>query len=267
MRTSDFARALFGISVAALAALSLIYGNFGALVGPFPAWLPLPKLWIYGLGALLLLAGAGLLLSRTALASAGVIAVCGLLWALASIPPALPHPLSVGSWYGFCEAQATLVGAWTLYAVLRRQCEIPAISALTGDRALRVARALLGAAWVLYGAAHFAYEAYTTSMVPAWLPARAGFTYLTGFFHIAAGLGLLFGILPRLAAGLEAAMMGLFGLLVWIPSFFAHPLPPWAASTQARWSETLLTYVLTASAWIVAASLRRSPQGNAATAP
>jgi uncharacterized membrane protein len=133
------------------------------------------------------------------------------------------------------------------------------VTAPTGDRVLRVARALFGAACVEYGVAHFAYAAYSSTFVPTWLPDRMGFTYLTGACHVAAGLGLLFGVLPRLAATLEAIMMSLFGVLVWLPSFFAHPVPAWASRAQVQWSETFLTFLLAATAWIVAASLKSNP--------
>lgn len=256
MRTSGFSQALFGTSVAGLAVLSLAYGNFAPIVEPFPAWLPMPKLWTYGLGAILLAAGAGLLVPRSALASTKVIGVYGLLWSLVRARPVFVQPTVVGSWYGVCEALGPLIGVWILYAVLRRENEAPAVTVVTGDRALRVARALFGASCVVYGAAHFAYAKYTSTMVPTWLPDPMALVYLTGACHAAAGLGLLFGVLPRLAATLEAAMMGLFGLLVWIPSFFAHPPPEWASPAQVRWSETLLTFLLAASACIVAASLR-----------
>jgi uncharacterized membrane protein YphA (DoxX/SURF4 family) len=138
---------------------------------------------------------------------------------------------------------------------------------MTGDRALRVARVLFGAACVVYGAAHFAYVTFTASMVPAWLPGRTSLVYLTGACHAAAGLGLLIGILPRLAATLEAIMLSLFGVLVWLPSFFAQPAPEWAPTAQIRWSETFLTVLLAGSAWIVAESLRSARWGFAPTVP
>lgn len=237
--------------MAGLAILSLVYGNFAPLVEAFPAWLPWPEVWPYGLGVLLLAAGAGLFVSRTAPVSVLVIGIYELVWAATRVRPVFVQPLNVGSWYGICEALGPLAAAWILYTVLRRPANG---TALTGDRALRVPRAIFGGACIGYGAAHFAYAAYTASMVPGWLPDRTGLAYLTGVAHTAAGLGLLVGILPRLAATLEAIMMSLFGVLVWWPSFFAHPVPAWALPKQVQWSETLLTFLLAASAWIVAAS-------------
>jgi uncharacterized membrane protein len=267
MRISGFGHALFGISVAGLAILSLVYGNFAPILEPFHAPRPWPEVLAYILGAVLLAASAGLFLSRTALASALVIGAYGSVWVIARVRPVLLQPTVVGSWYGICEALGPLLGAWILYALLRRQYGAPAVTTLISDRALHVARVLFGASCVGYGAAHFAYAAYTAAMVPAWLPGPTGLVYITGACHAAAGVGLLFGLLPRLAATLEATMLSLFGVLVWLPSFFAQPAPKWAPSAQIQWSETLLTFLLAASAWIVAASLGNNPRGLAPTLP
>jgi len=267
MRISGFGHALFGIAVAGLAILSLVYGNFAPILEPFPASLPWREVWLYGSGAILLAASAGLFFARTALVSAIIIGAYESVWAVARARSVFLKPLIVGSWYGFGEALGPLVGAWILYAVLRRQNDASPMTVMTGDRALHVARVLFGAACVSYGAAHFAYATYTAAMVPTWLPGRTGLAYLTGACHAAAGFGLLVGVLPRLAATLEAIMMSLFGVLVWLPSFFAQPVPDWAPSAQIQWSETFVTFLLAASAWIVAASLRSTPWGLAPTVP
>ncbi len=251
MREIGLAGALFATSAGGLAGLSFLYGNFEPLLDPFP-W---PKAWTYGLGALLVAACGGLLLTRTATASAIIIAACAIAWAMVRVRPILHAPLSVGSWYGFSEAVSSLVGVWTLYALHQRLDHAATIKALTSDRALRVGRILFGASCLVYGIAHFAYVAYSLPFVPTWLPARMPLLYLTGACHIAAGAGLILGVLPRLAATLEAIMIILFGLLVWVPSLFAHPVPKWAGSPHNQWSETLLNFVLAAVAWLIADSL------------
>ena len=47
--------------------------------------------------------------------------------------------------------------------------------------------------------------------------------YLTGAGHVAAGLAILFGVLPRLAAVLEAAQITAFVILAHIPAVFGAP--------------------------------------------
>jgi uncharacterized membrane protein len=247
MRAVGFARCLFAIASAGLALYSLSYGDFAPAGQALPAWIPWREACVYGSAALVLAASAGLCYSRTAPGSVLMIGAYLAAWAVAGVPHVLAKPLSVDGWYGFCEALSSLVGAWILYASLRPTA---------GDRAVRAARILFGLTCVFYGWSHFVYADYTATMVPTWLPGHLEFAYFTGFGHAAAGIGLVFGILPRLAATLEASMMSLFGLLVWVPSFFAQPRPEWATPPQNQWSELVATLVLAAAAWVVATSLR-----------
>jgi uncharacterized membrane protein YphA (DoxX/SURF4 family) len=258
MKKIGLGEALFAISLAGLAVLCFVYGNFAPLLDPFPG----PSVLTYGVAAIVLAACAGLFFARTLAASAITIAVCAVGWAVVRSPPIFHEPLSVGSWYGSSEAVTLLVGVGTLYALHRRRDQATAATALTSDHALRVGRILFGAACLVFGIAHFAYSAYTLPFVPAWLPARLPLVYLTGAFHVAAGVGLILGILPRLAATLEAIMIILFGLLVWLPSHFAHPVPKWAGSLQNQWSETILNFLLAAVACIIAGSLRDKSRGH-----
>lgn len=251
MRKIGLGGALFAASVAGLAILCLCYGNFAMLAGPLPG----PKAWTYVVGVLLAAACGGLLLTRTLAAGAVIVAAFCVVWSVVSVPPIAHAPLSIGSWYGLSEAVSVLVGVWTSYALNRRRSHPATATMLTGDGALRVGRILFGAATLVYGCAHFAYAQYSSLFVPTWLPAQMAWVYLTGSCFCAAGLGLILGVLPLFAATLEAVMITLFGILVWLPTFFAHPTPKWAGSLQNQWSETLLTFALAAVAWIIAEAI------------
>jgi uncharacterized membrane protein YphA (DoxX/SURF4 family) len=259
-------RGFFALAAASLAIFSLAYGEFGPSGQSLPGWIPWRQTWVYLSALLLLAASAGLCFSRTALPGALTIGAYQAVWAVLGIPSILSDPLSIGAWYGFCEALTSLVGSWILYAMLRRQSggsETP----IAGERAVRVARVLFGLTCVFYGSSHFVYADYTAGMVPTWLPDRLGLAYFTGLGHLAAGIGIIVGILPRLAATLEAIMMSLFGLLVWVPSFFAQPRPQWATSPHNQWSELVVNLLLAASACIVATSLRKGPWGFGSRSP
>jgi uncharacterized membrane protein YphA (DoxX/SURF4 family) len=258
MRSVGFSQGLFAIALASVAILSLSYGDFMPIGQVFPAWISGRQTCVYGSALLVLAASAGLCFSRTALPSALTICAYQTVWAVACALPILSQPLNVGAWYGFCEALAPLVGAWTLYAMLRWPVGSRPIAS---ERATRTAQILFGLTCVFYGWSHFEYADYTASMVPAWLPGRLGLAYFTGLGHIAAGIGIVAWILPRLAATLEAIMMSSFGLLVWVPSFFAQPRPTWATPPQNQWSELVVNMVLAAAAWLVAMSLRNRPWG------
>jgi uncharacterized membrane protein YphA (DoxX/SURF4 family) len=253
MRTAGLGQGWFAIATAGLAIWSLTYGDFAWGAQSLLARIPWRETWVYGSALIILAASAGLCFTRTALPSVLTIGAYQTVGAAISVPQILSKPLSVEAWYPFCEALTPLVAAWLLYAMLRRQSrgtERP----LASEGAVRAAQVFFGLTCVFYGGSHFVYAGYTAAMVPTWLPGRMAFAYLTGLGHVAAGLAIIVGILPRLAATLEAIMMSLFGLLVWVPSFFAQPRPKWAGSPEHQWSELVVTLVLAASAWIVAIS-------------
>jgi uncharacterized membrane protein YphA (DoxX/SURF4 family) len=262
MRAFRFSQGLFAIASAGLAIYCLVYGDFAPAGTSLPAWVPWREIVVYASALLVLGASAGLCFSRTALTSVSTVGVYLTVWVLIGVPQIFTKPLGVDTWYGICEPLTALVGAWILYATLRwqtRGSQMPVGAA----RAVSTARVLFGLSCAFYGWSHFLYADYTASMVPTWLPGRLGFAYFTGLGHIAAGVGIVVGILPRLAATLEATMMSLFGLLVWVPSFFAQPRPAWALPAQNQWSELVVNLVLAACAWVVAISLTDRPAGSA----
>jgi uncharacterized membrane protein YphA (DoxX/SURF4 family) len=264
MRVIGLGHVLFALTGVGLAVLSFIYGDLTPMWQFYlPAGIPERETWVYATALLLLASGVGLCFPRTALPSALAFGAYYAVCAATRVTPIVSQPLEVGAWYGFCEAVTALTGAWILYALLRQQSGMRQTPAIAGERAVRVAQILFGLTCAFYGLSHFVYADYTASMVPGWLPAALRFAYLTGFGHAAAGVGIIFGILPRLAAILEAIMMSLFGLLVWLPSLFAQPTPKWATPPLNQWSEIVVNLMLAAAAWIVATSLRNRPWGFA----
>ena len=253
MRIAGLGQGLFAIASASLAIWSLTYGDFAWGAQSVLAWIPWRETWVYASALVILAASVGLCFPHTALPSVLTIGAYHAVGAAISVPQILSKPLSIGAWYPFCEALTALVGASVLYAMLRRRSRGPGML-IVSEGAVRTAQVLFGLTCVFYGWSHFVYADYTASMVPTWLPNRLAFAYFTGFGHVAAGIAIIFGILPRLAAVLEAIMMSLFALVVWVPSFFAQPPPRWATPPEHQWSELTVNLVLAASAWIVAIS-------------
>ena len=253
------ARGVFALASTSLAIWILVFGQW--VPQPLPAGLALRDILTYAGALVILLASVGLCVARTAVASVLTLGAYQAVSAALAVPQALATPQSLDAWYPFFEAVTPLAGAGVLYVMLRRAMRGPG-AARAERTTLRVAQSLFGVTCVFYGASHFAYAAYTATLVPAWLPARLVVAYATGACHVAAGLAIILGIVPRAAAALEATMMSLFGLVVWVPSFFAQPRPSWATPAAQRWSELVVTFVLAAAAWAVTLSFGREPSAH-----
>jgi uncharacterized membrane protein len=249
------AHVAFALGISGLGALCLVYGDFAEQWQSVPPWFAWPRGLAYASGAVLLAGGVGLLFKRTAARCALALTAYLLIWVLVRASDLVRHVTSMGLWYAFCEALAPAIGGWILWASLAPASDSPRVDLWSGERAMRVARISFGGSCVVFGLSHFAYADFTAEMIPRWLPAHLWLVYFTGACHAAAGLGIVSSFFARLAATLEALMLGSFVLLVHVPSLVMAPPPAWGPSPQIQWTELLLAWVLAASAGTVAASL------------
>jgi uncharacterized membrane protein YphA (DoxX/SURF4 family) len=115
-----------------------------------------------------------------------------------------------------------------------------------------------------FGLEQLFYLANTASLVPKWIPPGQMFWAIatTIAFGLAA-IALLTGLMARLAARLNTAMLLGFGLLVWVPILIVDP------HTLSNWTESAETLGIAGSAWMVAEYLgqRRThvPSGQTST--
>ena len=254
MRVADAGRVVFALAFITLGLLSVFSQDFASVWQPVPEGVPGRPFLALISGAVMAVGGAGLLLRRMLVPAAFVMMIYTLLWLLAlHVPRVILAPMHEVTWGG-CAEIVTLVAATTvLYACTATPDDKPYIAALSGTPALRVARIAFALAVPLIGLEHLVYAKETAAMVPSWLPYRMGWAYFTGIAHIAAGLAIAVNVLPRLAATLEAWMMGGFTVLVWIPMVMATP------SQRFAWTGLAISAVITAAGWIVAASYAQVP--------
>ncbi len=251
-RDTEPTRILFATGMIGLGILGLVYGDFALQWQPVPAWLPWRGAFAYAAAIIEVAGGIGLLFRRSATMSVRILFPYLLLWMLLKVPAVVKMPRMEATWLGVGEIAALPAGGWVLFARLANLRDGTALKIATGPGGTRSAQLLFGLALRPIGLSHLVYPAETAALVPAWLPVRTGWAYLTGAGQIASGLGVLFSILPRVAAAAEAAMLTLFALLVWVPAVVAAP------TARLPWTALLITWAIAAAAWVVAASMARN---------
>jgi uncharacterized membrane protein len=249
LRRVGIGQLFLALSFIVIGAICLWARDFLLYQEPVPQGIPGRETLALISAALMLFGGIGLLLPATAKRSALILTALVALWVLVlELPRALAHPLVEVNWLGVGEDSSLMAGAWLIY------CAAPSVRAAAaahGDASVRIARIVFGVALVPIGLSHFFYIKDAVALVPTWMPLRAPLTYLGGAGHIAAGLAIAFGVVPRLAATLEAGMQTLFTLICWVSAVVVAP-----ADRQA-WVNLCISTAVTAAAWAVAESYDR----------
>jgi uncharacterized membrane protein len=235
-------RLAFAASMIGLGVIGLIVGDFANVWQQVPAAMPGYTILAYACAVVSLLGGLGLLIPRAAPMASRVLLVYLILWlVLIRVTGVIAAPLVEDRWSGLGENSVLVAGALVLFAWLNPQSPIAA-------RSLTVARYLFALGVTPVGLSHLVYAHGATAFVPRWLPFRLQLVVFTGVAHIAAGLAVLFNVVPRLAAYLEAAMITSFTLLTWIPD-----VP--GGTPVFHWTAFFISFAIGNAALLVAASL------------
>jgi uncharacterized membrane protein len=262
-RVAGAGYAALAVTLAVIGIAGLIRGDFADFWDEVPDGLPGRGALYYVCACIALASGAGLLWRRTALPAARLLLAWMLLWLLAfKVPLIVAAPGVEGPYQDASETLVIIAAAWVLYAVPAGEWDRRWLALVTGERGVRVARVIYALAMIGFGLSHFVYLKLTAPLVPAWLPGPVTWSYLTGGAYLAAAAGMLSGVLARPAAVLSAVQMAGFTFLVWPPIALQGHMRP------SQWVEFVVSWALTAGAWVVADSyqggswllLRRRPQ-------
>jgi hypothetical protein len=183
--------------------------------------------------------GIGIEYSRTARSASVVLGVIYLLFSLACIPGIIAAPAIYVHYGSFFEQFSLLCGAIALYAATESN---PSQALAFG----RVARLGLGVCAISFTLSQILYLPITADLVPKWIPPNQTFwAILTTIAFALAAISILIHRQARLAIRLMTLMLGLFGVLVWVPRLIAHP------EVHLNWSEFALTFLITGAVWMV----------------
>jgi uncharacterized membrane protein len=247
MPLKDLSRFFLAATMIAIGLIALVSGTFAPIWQPVPEVVPGRLLLTYLSTFILLGCGAGLLSKRTAGSAAIVLLAYLTIWTiLFKVPFIIRAPLVEVSYQSCGENLVLVAAAWALYVWFGK-------GVLAGSAALRIAHLLYGLALIAFGLSHFFYLEMTAPLVPQWLPGHVFWAYLTGGIYLTSGLAIAVGFAAPSAALVAAVQITLITLLVWGPILFAGPM------TAEHWQETIVSWALTAAAWVVAASFDRVP--------
>jgi hypothetical protein len=244
MKTASYGRFVFGASAVLFGVIALTWHDADT-------WQNLQHIWSLPFGTVIgeclmgaqIAAGIGVLYPRTARLGSVVLCVVYLCFSLACIPDIIAAS-NIYQRYGgsFFVFFSLLCGAIAVYGA----------TGLNGPKALvfgRLTRLGLGVCAISFTLGQALLLRETAHLVPKWIPPNQMFwAILTTMAFALAAIAILSNRRARLAIRLVTLMLGLFGVLVWVPYLIAH------SQAHFNWSECVLTFLVTGAAWAVADS-------------
>jgi len=229
--SSNLGRHVFGVASLAFGLVTLAWHDYND-------WHP-PLFIVYAAAAALIFGGAAIQFHRTAKTGAAVLGAVYLVFALRCVPGIVHAPWTYISWGNFFEQFSLVTGAAIAYARLS--------STWSRETLNRIGRILLGLCTISFTLEQAFYLQATADLVPKWLPPSPTFwAVATTVLFALAAVALLTNRMVLLAARLLTLMLMLFGLLVWVPPLLSDP------RSHSNWSETVETFAIAGSSWILA---------------
>jgi hypothetical protein len=242
MKTASYGRIFFGASAVLFGVIALMWRDVDTWQSLHPILrLPLGSVIGACLMAAQIAGGIAMQHPRTARWASIILSAVYSLFSLVCVPGIIAASNLFERYGGsFFQQLSLLCGAIALYAATET-------NAAKAVRFGRLARLGLGVSAISFTLSQILYLRYTADLVPKWIPPNQMFWAIATTIAFAlAALAILINRHARLATGLMTLMLGLFGLLVWIPRLIAHP------EAHFNWSEFALTALITGAAWMVA---------------
>ena len=226
-------RWIFGIAIAAFGGLSLCYRSGVRGLEPIPADWPgqLPAAIVTGFA--LLAVGIGIATGwRGSTFARALTMILGVWLLVLHLPLLISRPADPSVITIVSETLALFGAAWLLWA--------------PSGKPAAAARACFGLPMFAFGILHLVYHEFVASLVPAWIPGRPAWAYITGVAFIAAGASITFRVLARPAAILLGVMFGSWAAIVHAPRVAAN------LGSQDEWTSLVIALAMCGASWLAA---------------
>ncbi len=215
-------RAFYGAGIAGIGVQQFIYSGFRPMLLPFwPSSVPGHTIWAYIVGAVLILAGILIALSKARTIAIGLGIFFLLLFFVFHVYYQVflnPYGFQLGLWTNPLKELAFSGGAFIVAA------SYPEEKFLVNNKLLfTLGRIFFAIMLITFGIAHFVYIDFVKVLVPGWIPEPVFWTYLAAVALIGTGVCFLLNIKLRLVGMLAGIMLLLWVILLHIPRAITYP--------------------------------------------
>jgi uncharacterized membrane protein len=214
-------RYFYGAGLAGIGILQFIYGSFRPMLLPYwPESLPAQNIFAYLIGAVLIVSGIMIALSKKAGKLCLSLGILFLLFFCFHVLYQLflgKDPFEPASWTNPLKALAFAGGAFIMTGTFQGESHRHQKSFILAGRIF------FSIMLIVFGIDHFLYAKFVAMLVPRWIPFPVFWTYFSAVALIGSGLCLLFRIRVGAAGLLCGAMLFLWLLVLHIPRAIAYP--------------------------------------------
>jgi hypothetical protein len=211
------------------------------MIPPEHPWLTGHVLFVYIAGALLLLAGACIVLEKKVLP---VSLLLGTVLLLIFCFYFIPYELMAssryrhfGQWENAAKELALAGGAFVL---VRKYMPFGTI--------------LFGLTIVSFGIDHFLFAKEAADYIPSWVPNHLFWMYFTGTALLGSGMAIVLGFKPRLFATLLGTMILIWVIILHIPRAIASPF----AGMGGEVTSGFLALAYCGTAFVIAGAIKKT---------
>jgi uncharacterized membrane protein YphA (DoxX/SURF4 family) len=223
---SKLGRIFFGTAIAGMGVLTICYHDLPYMLIPSKySWIPGLTILSFVFGALLIVAGACIVLKKKTRPVALLLGTALLLiFCFYFIPYQFmvsPDYLHFGDWENAAKELALAGGAFVIAGCFPEVDESPFNKFLSN--LMPLGKILFSITIISFGVDHFLYAKEAADYVPSWVPCHLFFMYVTGTALLASGFALILNIWSRLAAALLGIMIFTWFAVLHIPRVVTSP--------------------------------------------